>query len=108
MFVTLVGLMLLTATPPQASTTTQIHLGDAGTPRAPKLDQAAAIAAAQKALVARKVDTSKLSIDAPAVRTVADGANYEVTFKPKTPTRGGTVIVQIDGQTGEPQIGFGE
>ena len=108
MFVTLVGLMLLTATPPPASTTTHIHIGDAGTPRALKLDEAAAIAAAKKALVARKIDTSKLNFDAPAVRTVADGANYEVTFTSKTPTKGGTVIVQIDGQTGEPQIGFAE
>ena len=106
MVLTLVGLLMLTAAPPPASTTTNIHIGDAGAPKAPKLTEAAAVAAARQALTDRKVDTSKLVLDAPAVRTVADGSNFEVTFKPREAAKGGTVIVQIDGQTGAPQIGF--
>lgn len=108
MVLMLVGLCVLTAAPPPTPTTTPIHLGDAGAPKTPKLDQAAAVSAAKKALTERKVDTSTLNLDAPAVRTVADGANYEVTFSPRQQVKGGTVIVLIDGQTGAPQIGFGE
>lgn len=111
MLLTCVALFALTSTPtsPSAPSIIPIHIGDAGTKRPMKLDQTAAVNAAKKALTDRKVDTSKLNLSSPSVRIIADGATWEVTFNPAVPgSKGGVVIVQIDGETGDPLIAFGK
>jgi hypothetical protein len=108
MHLALAALLILSAGPPPASTTTEIHIGDAGTPKPPKIDRAAALAAAKKAMADQKVDTSKLDLNGPTVRMVAGGANYEFCFQPKVKTKGGLVTVLVDGQAATAIIGFGE